>query len=354
MIGRRALAFVLVAFCAAVILGMVSFSPARGGTDANPCPDPGRHLTGTESGVAGRPGVWLICEGPATIPKLDTFYVPYAPQLLMACPVGTYVIGGRAGVATADWNYSAGRSLSPVPSGRTSVVTWGGIVSRWEKDGRWTGGVAPLLTNWGEPSDDRPLWVQTWFYCAPPGQAAAPQGAASMAGCQPGVLGKGGSPPPAHAEPPKVNRGSTAPPPPTPVKVETAPPGDSTLHGGDGTEILEARCTGNETLIGGHGTQTLIAGGGRDTLKAGTGTQTLIGGTGRDTLVGGTGKDTFYAWGPGTRVLAGTGPSRIAAYAKHVIVDCRNHPAVVLAIRGTTIRRCSNVHYVKAPKTPTG
>src|SRR5581483_11111493 len=286
------------------------------------------------------------CEAPEHLGKLETRYVPSVAGLA-ACPVGTYVVGGHAGLVNAEWDYAAGNSNSPVPSGLTSVVTWGGIVYRWEKDGRWTGGVAPLLTNWGEPNAAfRSLWVQVWFYCAPPNLAASRTAAAGAAqGCAFGKV----APPPAHAKPLTLVKGDNAPPPPAPEKVEVASPGDSTLHGGNGTAILEARCTGNETIDGGHGDQTLVAGRGKDTLRAGTGTQTLVGGPGRDTLVGGDGRDTFYAWGARTHILAGTGPSKIAAYGEHDVIDCHSHPAEVLAVRGTTIRRCGRVHYVKRP-----
>src|SRR5581483_7396347 len=191
---RRLLAFAFVAACAAAALAVVSFSSARGGTDANPCPHPGPNLTGTETGAAGRPYVWLVCEAPEHLGKLETRYVPSVAGLA-ACPVGTYVVGGHAGLVNAEWDYAAGNSNSPVPSGLTSVVTWGGIVYRWEKDGRWTGGVAPLLTNWGEPNAAfRSLWVQVWFYCAPPNLAASRTAAAGAAqGCAFGKV----APPPA-------------------------------------------------------------------------------------------------------------------------------------------------------------
>jgi hypothetical protein len=211
--------------------------------------------------------------------------------------------------------------------------------------------VAPLLTNWGETINSNPLWVQVWFYCGPEPRAAAGAGAGSGSApdCMKGVLHEGGSPPPAGIKPPRIIKGRTAPPPPHPPKVEIVPKGHSTLHGGDGREILETHCTGDETIYGGHGTQTLIAGRGNDTLVAGTGTQTLIGGPGHDTLIGGHGRDTFFTLGPHNRILPGPGPSRIAALGKHDVVDCGGHPALVLAVRGTTIRHCSTVHYVKRP-----
>lgn len=346
-----ALAAVVGACGILAVLGVIGLPPASAGTDQNPCPSDGGIPGPTATHVAGRPGTWLVCQEESTLPGWLTLYMPGVAGLLAECPAGTHVIGGRSGSAYAEWNYSAGRGRPP--SGKASLVSWGGIARWWERDGRWVGGVEPLLTNWGEPSNSNPLWVQVWFYCGPEPRAVARTGAspASRAApdCMKGTLHEGGSPPPAGVKPPRIIKGRTAPPPPRPPKVEIVPKGHSTLHGGDGREILEARCTGDETIYGGHGTQTLMAGRGNDTLVAGTGAQTLIGGPGHDTLIGGHGRDTFFTLGPHNRILAGPGPSRIAALGKHDVVDCGGHPAQVLAVRGTTIRHCSNVHYVKRP-----
>lgn len=69
--------------------------------------------------------------------------------------------------------------------------------------------------------------------------------------------------------------------PPPPI---TAGPGDTTLTGTDGPDVLIGG-TGNNTLIGNQGADLLIGGGGNDTFMPGQGGSLMAGGTGSDTYL---------------------------------------------------------------------
>jgi VCBS repeat-containing protein len=69
--------------------------------------------------------------------------------------------------------------------------------------------------------------------------------------------------------------------------------GDDVLNGGAGTDILYGG-NGSDTLNGGSGSDLLDGGNGNDVLNGGTGNDVLNGGNGNDTLNGGSGSDILY------------------------------------------------------------
>lgn len=66
--------------------------------------------------------------------------------------------------------------------------------------------------------------------------------------------------------------------------------GNDTLIGGKGSDFLSGDA-GNDTLIGGNGNDSLSGGDGRDVLIGGNGHDQLSGGAGNDVLIGGSGND---------------------------------------------------------------
>ena len=75
------------------------------------------------------------------------------------------------------------------------------------------------------------------------------------------------------------------------------------LFGGDDSDILIGG-KGNDALFGEQGFDTLDGGNGRDFLDGGNGKDTLTGGKGNDILIGGVGKDTLIG-GAGNDILTG-------------------------------------------------
>jgi Ca2+-binding RTX toxin-like protein len=78
-------------------------------------------------------------------------------------------------------------------------------------------------------------------------------------------------------------------------------PGNSTVNGEDGDDVIVDGCTSNNTLNGGNGNDVLIedaqgtlnGDAGNDLLAGGQGNDSLNGGDGNDILVGGPGLDTY-------------------------------------------------------------
>lgn len=304
--------------------------------------------------VQGMPQAVLVCEGSQNVIAGQSLYTPDDPGRV-DCPRDWYVRDSRSGSPYAQWDYSAGENKYGAPQGPlTDWISWGGILRAWEVNGKWTGGVAPLLTVWPIIPGYK-FRVQVFFYCEPGqpwgtrtrGLFASPF---TRSAETPLLEREDGSPPPADAgSAPESGPGVEAPPPAPEPTVKRLRAGHHRLRGGRGRKRLIDSGTGTDTLIGGTGRQTLIAGFGNDTLHAGRGDQTLIGGRGRDTLIGGTGRDGLFTAGPRNRIIAGKGPSMIAALGRGDTVDCRNHRATVVAIRGAKVRRCRNVRRVRQP-----
>jgi len=67
----------------------------------------------------------------------------------------------------------------------------------------------------------------------------------------------------------------------------------ASLNGDDGSNLVDSRSAGNDTLYGWAGNDTLIGGAGNDSLLGAEGDDSLVGGSGVDTLIGGNGDDVY-------------------------------------------------------------
>jgi len=67
----------------------------------------------------------------------------------------------------------------------------------------------------------------------------------------------------------------------------------ASLNGDDGSNLVDSRSAGNDTLYGWGGNDTLIGGAGNDSLLGAEGDDSLVGGSGVDTLIGGNGDDVY-------------------------------------------------------------
>jgi Ca2+-binding RTX toxin-like protein len=78
----------------------------------------------------------------------------------------------------------------------------------------------------------------------------------------------------------------------TVIGTISARAGDDTFLGGTGSEAVYGE-EGHDKLVGGLGNDRLVGGLGNDRLDGGVGNDKLIGGAGRDYLTGGAGNDSF-------------------------------------------------------------
>lgn len=76
------------------------------------------------------------------------------------------------------------------------------------------------------------------------------------------------------------------------------------LSGGSRADVFGG--AGNDTIIGGPGSDRLFGEAGNDTIIAGDGADRAFGGAGNDTILGGAGDDRIYG-GPGNDTLKGEG-----------------------------------------------
>lgn len=118
--------------------------------------------------------------------------------------------------------------------------------------------------------------------------------------------------------------------------------GSDQLQGGAGNDVLRGN-NGNDWLVGGAGNDTLTGGNGRDVLEGGTGNDQLTGGNGRDAFVfnPNEGSDTVRDFSSGTdsivlKGFTGTGgaPATFADLTGHITTTGAD---TVIDLNGTTI-----------------
>lgn len=82
--------------------------------------------------------------------------------------------------------------------------------------------------------------------------------------------------------------------------------GDDEIHGGTGKQTLIGG-TGDDTIWGGSGAQLLLGDDGQDVIHGGSGAQTLMGGAGNDAIWGGSGVQSLQGWDGNDVLHAGSG-----------------------------------------------